>query len=122
MVIIMKPGTKQERIQTLVTQLEQEHGVKVGITNGVGCSILGLVGDTTHIDMDKLSMNDDVVENPRNSAVPSSMTINTEIYCSLFFSRSLNDFLYIFFTVYHHSNSVTDTFTEFSTTLLIFPS
>ena len=60
MVIIMKPGTKQERIQTLVTQLEQEHGVKVGITNGVGCSILGLVGDTTHIDMDKLSMNDDV--------------------------------------------------------------
>ena len=41
MVIIMKPGTKQERIQTLVTQLEQEHGVKVGITNGVGCSILG---------------------------------------------------------------------------------
>ena len=60
MVIIVKPGTKQERIQTLVTQLEQEHGVKVGITNGVGCSILGLVGDTTHIDMDKLSMNDDV--------------------------------------------------------------
>ena len=67
-------------------------------------------------------MNDDVVENPRNSAVPSRITINTEIYCSLFFSRSLNDFLYIFFTVYHHSNSVTDTFTEFSTTLLIFPS
>ena len=44
MVIIMKPGTKQERIQTLVTQLEQEHGVKVGITNGVGCSILGRWG------------------------------------------------------------------------------
>ena len=60
MVIIMKPGTKQERIQTLVGQLEHDHGVKVGITNGVGCSILGLVGDTTHIDIDKLSMNDDV--------------------------------------------------------------
>ena len=60
MVIIMKPGTKQERIQALVAQLEQDHGVTVGITNGVGCSILGLVGDTTHIDMDKLSMNDDV--------------------------------------------------------------
>ena len=60
MVIIMKPGTKQERIQALVGQLEHDHGVKVGITNGVGCSILGLVGDTTHIDIDKLSMNDDV--------------------------------------------------------------
>lgn len=60
MVIIMKPGTRQERIATLVEQLERDHGVRVGITNGVGCSILGLVGDTTHIDMDKLSMNDDV--------------------------------------------------------------
>ena len=60
MVIIMKPGTRQERIQALVAQLEQEHGVKVGITNGVGCSILGLVGDTTAVDMDKLSINDHV--------------------------------------------------------------
>ena len=60
MVIIMKPGTKQERIRSLVAQLEKEHGVKVGITNGVGCSILGLVGDTTHVDIHKLEMTDDV--------------------------------------------------------------
>ena len=60
MVIVMKPGVSQEKIQTLVAQLEQDHGVTVGINNGVGCSILGLVGDTAHIDMDKLSMNDDV--------------------------------------------------------------
>ena len=60
MVIVMKPGTRQEDIRALVAQLEHDHGVKVGITNGVGCSILGLVGDTTHIDMDKLSMNDNV--------------------------------------------------------------
>ena len=60
MVIVMKPGVSQERIQALVVQLEQDHGVTVGITNGVGCSILGLIGDTAHIDMDKLSLNDDV--------------------------------------------------------------
>jgi len=60
MVIVMKPGVSQERIMALVVQLEQEQGVKIGITNGVGCSILGLVGDTTHIDMDKLAMNRDV--------------------------------------------------------------
>ena len=60
MVIVMKPGVSQEKIQTLVAQLEHNHGVTVGITNGVGCSILGLVGDTAHIDMDKLSLNDDV--------------------------------------------------------------
>ncbi len=60
MVIVMKPGVSQQKIQALVAQLEQDHGVTVGVTNGVGCSILGLVGDTAHIDMDKLSMNDDV--------------------------------------------------------------
>ena len=60
MVIVMKPGVSQEKIQALVSQLEHDHGVTVGITNGVGCSILGLVGDTVHIDMDKLAMNDDV--------------------------------------------------------------
>ena len=60
MVIIMKPGTQEERILALVAKLEHEHGVKVGITNGVGCSILGLVGDTTHIDLDKLTMHADV--------------------------------------------------------------
>ena len=60
MVIVMKPGVGQEKIHALVAQLERDHGVTVGITNGVGCSILGLVGDTAHIDMDKLTMNDDV--------------------------------------------------------------
>ena len=60
MVIVMKPGVSQEAIQTLVSQLERDHGVTVGHTRGVGCSILGLVGDTAHIDMDKLTMNDDV--------------------------------------------------------------
>ena len=60
MVIVMKPGTELGKIQTLAAQLEHEYSVKVGVTNGVGCSILGLVGDTTHIDMDKLSLNADV--------------------------------------------------------------
>ena len=57
MVIVMKPGVSQEAIQTLVSQLERDHGVTVGHTNGVGCTILGLVGDTACVDMDKISMN-----------------------------------------------------------------
>ncbi len=56
MVIVMKPGTPLEDVEALARKLEQEEKVSVGITNGVGCSILGLVGDTTHLDMDKLSM------------------------------------------------------------------
>ncbi|MDD6160712.1 MAG: 3-deoxy-7-phosphoheptulonate synthase [Oscillospiraceae bacterium] len=60
MVIVMKPGARQETILALVAKLESEHGVKVSITNGVGCSILGLVGDTASIDIDKVSIHKDV--------------------------------------------------------------
>ena len=56
MVVVMKPGTQQQEIQALAHSFE-EIGLQVGITNGVGCSILGLVGDTTAVDMDKISIN-----------------------------------------------------------------
>ena len=59
MVIIMKPGTGKERIEALAHELEQQ-GLKVGITNGVGCSILGLVGDTTNLDADDLMLHEGV--------------------------------------------------------------
>jgi 3-deoxy-7-phosphoheptulonate synthase len=59
MVIIMKPGTAQEAINALAWQLEKD-GFQVGITNGVGCSILGLVGDTTSLDMGKLTLDPNV--------------------------------------------------------------
>ncbi len=55
MVVIMKPGTKKEEIDALAQTFEQQ-GLSVGITNGVGCTILGLVGDTTAVDIDKLSI------------------------------------------------------------------
>ena len=59
MVIIMKPGTTQERIDALAHELEVK-GLRVGITNGVGCSILGLVGDTTKLDADDLMLHEGV--------------------------------------------------------------
>jgi len=59
MVIIMKPGTSGERIAALAHELEVQ-GLKVGITNGVGCSILGLVGDTSHLDADDLMLHEGV--------------------------------------------------------------
>ena len=59
MVVVMKPGTRQEDIQHLADKLKQL-GLEVGITNGVGCTILGLVGDTTAVDMDKISINPNV--------------------------------------------------------------
>ena len=56
MVVVMKPGTLQKDIDQLVAKL-QDMDLSVGITNGVGCTILGLVGDTTAVDMDKISIN-----------------------------------------------------------------
>lgn len=57
MVVIMKPGTSQNEIRKLAAKFEAEN-LKVGITNGVGCSILGLVGDTAHLDIDKILLNE----------------------------------------------------------------
>ena len=59
MVVVMKPGASQRDIDKLVAQFQLQ-GLQVGITNGVGCTILGLVGDTTGVDMDKVSINDSV--------------------------------------------------------------
>ena len=59
MVIIMKAGTSNEAINAMAWEMEQK-GFKVGITHGVGCSILGLVGDTSHLDMDQISLNPNV--------------------------------------------------------------
>ena len=56
MVVVMKPGTQQTDIDLLVAKLK-ELNLTVGITNGVGCTILGLVGDTTAVDLDKISIN-----------------------------------------------------------------
>ena len=56
MVVVMKPGTQVQDINALVAKF-QTMGLQVGVTNGVGCTILGLVGDTTAVDMDKISIN-----------------------------------------------------------------
>ena len=48
MVVVMRPGTRQEDIAALAEQFKAQ-GLEVGVTNGVGCTILGLVGDTTAV-------------------------------------------------------------------------
>ena len=59
MVVVMKPNTARADIEKLAGELEQLN-LKVSITEGDGCSILGLVGDTTAVDMDKISINEHV--------------------------------------------------------------
>ena len=59
MVVVMKPHTAKEDILRLAAELEQLN-LQVSITEGHGCSILGLVGDTTAVDMDKITINEHV--------------------------------------------------------------
>ena len=59
MVVVMKQGTQQLEIDKLVAQFQLQ-GLQVGITHGVDCTILGLVGDTTAIDIDKISINEHI--------------------------------------------------------------
>ncbi|MEA4814792.1 MAG: 3-deoxy-7-phosphoheptulonate synthase [Oscillospiraceae bacterium] len=59
MVVVMKAGTSREDIAKLAAELS-ELNLQVSITEGTGCSILGLVGDTTAVDMDKISINEHV--------------------------------------------------------------
>ncbi len=59
MVVVMKPGASQRDVDKLIAQFQLQ-GLQVGVTTGVGCTILGLVGDTTHVDMDKITINDSV--------------------------------------------------------------
>ena len=59
MVVILKPGTELSDIRKLVAKFETMN-LKVGVTNGVGCTILGLVGDTVHLDVDEIMLNEHV--------------------------------------------------------------
>ncbi len=59
MVVVMKPGTAKKEIDHLAEDFRRM-GLEVGVTNGVGCTILGLVGDTTAVDMGKITLNENV--------------------------------------------------------------
>ncbi len=56
MVVVMKPGAEPREIEKLVAQFQLQ-GLQVGVTKGENCSILGLVGDTTAVDMDAITIN-----------------------------------------------------------------
>jgi 3-deoxy-7-phosphoheptulonate synthase len=60
MVVILKPGTGKNDVRKMTAYFEARN-FKVGVTEGVDCTILGLVGDTTALDMGKIQQFD-VVE------------------------------------------------------------
>lgn len=59
MVIMTKAGISEEHLNSLINELK-EKGVRVDISRGSDSVLLGLIGDTRHIDADRLLLNPDV--------------------------------------------------------------
>ena len=69
MIVIIKPNVPQERIQKLVDDLKRTHPVDIQAVTGAQCTILGLVGDTSHIDPSSIE-NRDIVDKVRRVSEP----------------------------------------------------
>ena len=49
MIVILRPGAQKARVEALMSQIKQQ-GVDIHYSQGATETILGLVGDTTHVD------------------------------------------------------------------------
>ena len=56
MVVIMKPRTSQDDVEKMISYIK-DMGLDVMVNEGVDCTVLGLLGDTSRIDPDTLMLN-----------------------------------------------------------------
>ena len=68
MIVILKPGAQKARVESLMEQIRNQ-GVDIHYSQGATETILGLVGDTTHVDEDWLRASD-IVEDVRRVSEP----------------------------------------------------
>lgn len=68
MIVILRPGAQKARVEALMSQIKQQ-GVDIHYSQGATETILGLVGDTTHVDEDWLRASD-IVEDVRRVSEP----------------------------------------------------
>ena len=54
MIIIIKPNTKKELVESFVANLEQTPGLHAHLVTGLHTTIIGLVGDTSKVDIDSI--------------------------------------------------------------------
>ena len=69
MIIVLKSTATKEDSLLFKNKLEQEYGVKVNEWTGVESTVLGLIGDTTKIDIDYISTQD-IVESVKRVQEP----------------------------------------------------
>lgn len=69
MIIVLKPSTTEEQLIHFTSMLKDNYNVKVNKWDGVQSTVLGLIGDTTHIDLDYIDAQD-IVENVKRVQEP----------------------------------------------------
>ena len=69
MIIVLKPSTTEEQLIRFTSMLKDNYNVKVNKWDGVQSTVLGLIGDTTQIDLDYIDAQD-IVENVKRVQEP----------------------------------------------------
>lgn len=69
MIIVLRPECSQQEVQNFTEKLKNDYQVKVNTWEGVQSTVLGLIGDTTQIDIDYIDAQD-IVENVKRVQEP----------------------------------------------------
>ncbi len=69
MIIVLKPITTEEQLNKFTNMLKDSYGVKVNKWDGIQSTVLGLIGDTTSIDIEYIDAQD-IVENVKRVQEP----------------------------------------------------
>ena len=69
MIIVLKPSTSDEQLMCFTQKLKETYGVKVNRWDGVQSTVLGLIGDTTKIDIEYIDAQD-IVESVKRVQEP----------------------------------------------------
>lgn len=69
MIIVLKPSTSDEQLMKFTTMLKDSYGVKVNKWDGVQSTVLGLIGDTTKVDIEYIDAQD-IVESVKRVQEP----------------------------------------------------
>ena len=69
MIIVLKPSTSDEQLMKFTKMLKDSYGVKVNKWDGVQSTVLGLIGDTTKVDIEYIDAQD-IVESVKRVQEP----------------------------------------------------
>lgn len=69
MIIVLKPSTSDEQLIKFTAMLKDSYGVKVNKWDGVQSTVLGLIGDTTKVDIEYIDAQD-IVESVKRVQEP----------------------------------------------------